>query len=346
MIRFGPAGIPLSCKGRTLKDGLEEIHISNLSAMEIPLVRVGLQEQPPEEEDVGKTICELPDDFIIEILRDDELIDDVNAPIEEDDILVRMLSPITKSFGNLAPMGHMAKRMDIELSMHTPNYMDLGGDEELAMSCMDNIRRAAKIMNAMDGDMVVTTLGLYQEGQDRDEVDDNIYANLKELARWWKDMDIKPRLGIEMTGHEDVFGSKDQVLELCKKIKGLVPVINFHHYHSRTDGSLLETDNFIDLIEEVEPYYKKGNIHMEFSGVEYADGNEKLLTAIKKGSLKFEPLSEALMEINPQCTIISPGPLLEHDAVYMKIIYERVLSRRASKELKRRKLEESAAAGE
>ena len=26
MIRFGPAGIPLSCKGRTIRDGIEDIH--------------------------------------------------------------------------------------------------------------------------------------------------------------------------------------------------------------------------------------------------------------------------------------------------------------------------------
>ena len=38
-IRFGPAGIPLSCKGRTLKDGIEDVHALELNAMEIQLVR-------------------------------------------------------------------------------------------------------------------------------------------------------------------------------------------------------------------------------------------------------------------------------------------------------------------
>ena len=38
-VRFGPAGIPLSCKGRTLKDGLEDIYALELNAMEIQLVR-------------------------------------------------------------------------------------------------------------------------------------------------------------------------------------------------------------------------------------------------------------------------------------------------------------------
>ena len=38
-IRFGPAGIPLSCKGRTLKDGIEDIHALQLDAMEVQLLR-------------------------------------------------------------------------------------------------------------------------------------------------------------------------------------------------------------------------------------------------------------------------------------------------------------------
>ena len=39
MIRFGPAGIPLSCKGRTIRDGIEDVHALGLHCMEIQLVR-------------------------------------------------------------------------------------------------------------------------------------------------------------------------------------------------------------------------------------------------------------------------------------------------------------------
>jgi len=38
-IRFGPAGIPLSCKGRTLKDGIRDVAHLELNAMEIQLIR-------------------------------------------------------------------------------------------------------------------------------------------------------------------------------------------------------------------------------------------------------------------------------------------------------------------
>ena len=69
MIRFGPAGIPLSCKGRTLKDGIEDVHNLSLSALEIQMVRAGVFPRPPEDEEIGLTINDITEDFVVEILR-------------------------------------------------------------------------------------------------------------------------------------------------------------------------------------------------------------------------------------------------------------------------------------
>ena len=346
MIRFGPAGIPLSCKGRTLKDGIEDVHNLSLSALEIQMVRAGVFPRPPEDEEIGLTIKDITEDFVVEVMRDGEPVDDPSEPIEEDDDLLMMPSPVAKTFGELGYIGHMAERLDVNLSIHTPYYMDLGGDDDLTYSCMDSIRYAGLIMNALDGDIVVTSLGIYEEGRDRDVVDENIYNNIGAIVDWWKGCGLKPRLGIEITGQEDVFGSLEQVLNICDDIDGLTPVINFSHHHSRTNGSLLEADDFLDLMEQVAPHCK-GNLHTAFAGVEYADGNEKRLTPIKKGDLKFEPLAEALSEMKPDCTIISTSPLLEHDAMYMRIIMERILTKKAARDLReKRKAELAPASGE
>ena len=62
MIRFGPAGIPLSCKGRTLKDGIEDVHNLGLNAMEVQMVRVNVVEDgrmlelETAEDDRGRVI--------------------------------------------------------------------------------------------------------------------------------------------------------------------------------------------------------------------------------------------------------------------------------------------------
>lgn len=341
MIRFGPAGIPLSCKGRTLKDGIEDVHNLSLSALEIQMVRAGVFPRPPEDEEIGKTISDIEEDFVVEIIRDEEPISDPDEPIEEDDDLLFMPSPVADTFGSLPYIGHMAKRMDVKLSIHTPYYMDLGDEDDLAMNCIDSIRHAGIILNALDGDIVVTSLGIYDGKRTEDYVNEHIYDNVGFIADWWKDLGLKCRLGIEITGQNDVFGSLEQVLDLCTDVGGVVPVINYAHYHSRTGGSLIEPDDFINLIEQVEPY-AKGGLHTEFSGVEYGDSGEKRLTPIKKGDLKFEPLAEAMSELRPDCTVVSMSPLLEHDAMYMRIIQERILTKKAAKDLKERRKSEAA----
>ena len=342
MIRFGPAGIPLSCKGRTLKDGIEDVHSLSLTALEIQLVRANTVLRYPDDETIGGTIKEIEDGMAVEIIRGDEIISDPNETIEDEDQIVFMASGVAETFGSLYGIGRMAKRIDVNVSIHTPYHMDLGSNSDLTDRCIDSIRHAGIILNALDGDVVVTHLGLY-DGPDRAAIDENIYSNVAEVMDWWKDNGLKPKLGLEITGWQGVFGSLDQILDMCDEIDGVVPVINFPHHHSRTNGSLLEASDFKSLLERVEPYCGK-HMHTLFSGVERVEHNEKRLTPIKKGDLKFEPLAEALADMKPDVTIISSSPLLEHDAMYMRVINERILSKRVAKAIRLRKKEEEAAA--
>ena len=77
------------------------------------------------------------------------------------------------------------------------------------------------------------------------------------------------------------------------------------------NGELIEIKDFEALISEFSKY-SKGDLYMEFAGVEYEDNNETKLTAIKHGDLKFETLTEALIDYDGDSTIISSSPLLEH----------------------------------
>jgi deoxyribonuclease-4 len=345
MIRFGPAGIPLSCKGRTLKDGVEDVHNLSLSALEIQMVRAGVERRYPFDEELGLTLGEVVDSFAVEAYRDDEVLP-ADEPLDEGDELVCLPSGITGHFGELDEVGRMARRLDVSLSVHTPYYIDLGSGGELTEACMDSIRYAGLIADALGGGVVATSLGLYTGRMPEEEADANILENVAALMDWWQDAGLRPKLGIDITGQPSVFGSLDQVLDLCTEVDGLIPVMDFPRHHSRTGGSLVEIEDFEDLIRQIEPYYGDGPMYMKFSGVEHADGSERRLTPIKKGDLRFEPLAEALCEIQPEASVISCSPLLEHDAMYMRLINERVLSRRVTKDLKEKRRAEAAAASE
>lgn len=345
MIRFGPAGIPLSCKGRTLKDGIEDVHNLGLTAIEVQMVRANIIERCPEEEEIGVCLQDLEEGLIVEIIRDDGNEEvplcDRTTVIEDDDILICMAYGITNSYADLITIGKMARQLDVNVSLHTPYYMDLGANNELTAKCMDNIRHAGLLTDALQGDIVVTHMGLYN-GQSKMLATENITNNIMAIMDWWHDAGLKPKLGLEVSGRQEVFGSLDEILEICDLVEGVVPVLNFPHYHARENGALMDAQDFMAVLDKVSGYVK-GNLHTHFAGVEHDDGNERRLTPIKKGDLRFEHLAEALVEDRPEITIISSSPLLEHDAMYMKVIHERVLTKKVAKAMRLRRKEEDEA---
>ncbi|EQD72385.1 endonuclease IV, partial [mine drainage metagenome] len=72
-------------------------------------------------------------------------------------------------------------------------------------------------------------------------------------------------------------------------------------------------------------------LYAHFSGLEQYGPGEFRLTPIKRGSIRFDPLAEFLAGRDFDITVVSSSPLLEHDAMYMKLLYERALTRRWTK---------------
>jgi deoxyribonuclease-4 len=179
---------------------------------------------------------------------------------------------------------------------------------------------------------VVTHMGLYGNVTPK-TAQKRIKERVGALAKWYKKHGITSYIGLELSGRQEIFGSLAEVLKTSREVPGTIPVVNFAHYHARENGILREPKDFDALLDKVWEC-TDGEFYAHFSGVEHEAGNEKRFTSIKKGDLRFEPLAEALVERNQPITIISGSPLLEHDAMYMKVILERVLAKKVSRETK------------
>jgi len=283
-IRFGPAGIPLSCKGRTLKDGLEDIYALELNAMEIQLVR-----------GVGQKI---------------ENAEEISA---------------------------LAEELDIQLSVHTPYYMDLIGEPEAIERTIENIKWSANIAHELGAEVVNTHIGLYGDKSPKKAMELAI-TNIRNLRNWFKKQKLKPKLGLETSGKQKVFGSLEEILEICKRVSGTIPVLNFAHIHAYESGLLKKKNNFQEIFDQTENALKTKTFYSHFSGIEHDNGNKKRCTPIKKGDMRFDPLADCILDNDDyELTIISGSPLLEHDAMYMKVILDRVQQKREAKAKKNKK---------
>ena len=284
-LRLGPAGVPLSCKGRTIVEGMDDITSLGLDAMEIQTVRTV---QP-------------------------------------------------KNFDQYWQAGILSWNSDIEMNLHGPYYAELLGsrrERNRTLTKMEASMQAGKIVNARHLVYHVGPYGEYEPGVEANEQVANIFAGVVERVHqiWGDESDeedyaafpwvhkAKPSLvGVETSGRQDLWGTVEEVIEVCNHVEGTVPVLNMAHIHARGHGRMRTSEDYSELFEQVRKQYGGKKFYCHFAGIEHRMGNALHYTQIKKSDLKFEPFAEFLAEEGDwlDITIISDSPLLEHDAMYM-----------------------------
>jgi len=279
MIRIGPAGIPLSCKGRTNKDGIIYTNVAlDLNAIEIQFVR-GLYIMSEEE---------------AQIIRD------------------------------------YSTDNDIEVHTHAPYYINLAGDDEEISMSFEKILKSVQMAANIGSKSVIIHPGFYGEKTEKKTLK-MVIKNSKKIMSMIKKEKINMELGIETMGKQKVFGTLEEVIEVSKNVKGVKPVIDLAHIHARGNGCLKERKDFEEIFEKLKPLKLKHYL-IHITGVLYENGNELYHLPIKKGDMPIAPLIEIILDNNYNVTLISESPLLEHDAVYIRLQVEKAIMKRTGKE--------------
>ena len=278
MIRIGQAGIPLSCKGRTNKDGLVYTReILDLNAMEVQFVR-------------GLYVMEEEEAFF---------------------------------------MKEYAQENDVELHVHAPYYINLAGDDEVKLS-IEKAMNSAILAEKMGAKSLIVHPGYYGE-KSPSKTMELIIKNTKELKNLMAKESLNVQLGLETMGKQKVFGSLDEIIEVCSKVSGVLPVIDVGHIHARGNGCLNKQEDFEEIFEKLSSL-KLDHYLIHVTGVLYEDGNEQYHLPMKKGDMPIRPLIDTILDHNYNVTLISESPLLEHDAVYLRLQVEKAIIKRTGGE--------------
>lgn len=333
MIRFGPAGIPLSCKGRTLRDGISDVHHLGLTAMEVQFIKVNPLTRILLEEEAGKLPFEVPLQLLVEVGATVRASADpaaLRTPLKRRQNVTGLTWSLAKDYADLAQTRALARALDVKLTLHAPYYVDFFGSEESRDRSIRQIQWAGLLASGLGAGLDVTHLGFYGGGSRADSIHE-LAQVARELETWLqKTTDGAVHLAVEPSGHPDVFGSREEVLELAHQIKGIVPVLNLPHLAARertTFNDVVQLKALVDQFVEA----SHGDLYLNFSGVEFYGPTEFRLTPIKRGSIRFDNLAEILGDRDYDVTVISSSPLLEHDGMYLKLLYERALTRRWTK---------------
>jgi len=108
------------------------------------------------------------------------------------------------------------------------------------------------------------------------------------------------------------------------------PVLDFAHMHATSDGAFTDVDAFASALEAADDVIDAdAPFHIHFSDIAYANRNETRHLPYGEGTLRAEPLREALERFERAATVISESPDEASTQAISTVLLGRSAARRA-----------------
>jgi deoxyribonuclease IV len=208
-------------------------------------------------------------------------------------------------------LGELARGADVALSVHAPLFGFMGHVEASGRkfsSAVGALDRSAGIVAASGAEVVVFHPGFLLERSREDA----LAAVVEQLGTLRERLEKKERavpFGVEVMGRVRDLGSLEDVLEISRRTKWVRPVLDFAHMHATSDGAFVDTALFSAALADADDVLEPGApFHIHFSDIAFANRNETKHLPYGEGTLRAEPLAEALTRFDRPATVISESP--------------------------------------
>jgi deoxyribonuclease IV len=238
-------------------------------------------------------------------------------------------------YDGAAELGAAADAADVVLSVHAPlaafmGHADDGKKFKMALGMLDHTAGLAKAAGA---ELIVLHPG-FLLGRDRGDAIDAVVRQLGQLRGRLEAKDRLMPFGVEVMGRVRDLGTADDVIEIARRMDGWVrPVLDFAHMHATSDGAYIDAAPFASALEAADAIMEPGApFHIHFSDVQFANRNETKHLPYGQGTLRAEPLGEALARFDRPATVISESPDEQsHQAIWTGLDSSLSSARRRSK---------------
>ena len=221
-------------------------------------------------------------------------------------------------------IGEAFKEQNVELSVHAPYFINFSNpDDEMAAKSYGYVLDSANMAKLMGGKRIVFHPAAQGKASREDAVAlaeerlnilrDYVYLNNLQ------DMIFCP----ETMGKLAQIGTVEEIVRFCKIDEIYTPCVDFGHINAREQGSLKTVEDYKSRLEYMIAelgHERMKNFHVHFSKIMYsAKGEVKHLTfADEIYGPAFEPLAEALKQLNLQPYIVSESDGTQaEDALFM-----------------------------
>jgi deoxyribonuclease IV len=207
--------------------------------------------------------------------------------------------------------GEIAREAGIALSVHAPLFGFMGHVEASGRkfsSAVGALDRSAGIAKAAGAEVVVFHPG-FLLGRERAAAIDAVVDQLGTLRERLEGKGRGVPFGIEVMGRVRDLGTADDVVEISRRLGWVRPVLDFAHMHATSDGAFTEVEPFAAVLEAADEVLEPGApFHIHFSDIAFANRNETKHLPYGEGTLRAEPLRDALARFERPATVISESP--------------------------------------
>jgi deoxyribonuclease IV len=215
-------------------------------------------------------------------------------------------------------LGELARDAGIVLSVHAPiagfvGHAERGKKLNMAIGMLDH---SAGIAIACGAELVVFHPG-FLLGRERDQAIDDVVEQAGELRERLAKKGRAVPFGVEVMGRVNELGTIDDVLAIASRLDWVRPILDFAHMHATSDGAFTDVAAFAEVLARADAVLEPGApFHVHFSDIAYANRNETKHLPYGEGTLRAEPLAEALSRFDRPATVISESPGEEsHQAI-------------------------------
>jgi deoxyribonuclease-4 len=208
-------------------------------------------------------------------------------------------------------LGELARERDVALSVHAPLFGWVGHLEASGRkwsSALGALDRSAGIATACGAEVVVFHPG-FLLGRSREDAIDSVVEQLALVRERLVGKGRGVPFGIEVMGRVRDLGSLEDCVEISRRAGWVRPVIDFAHMHATSDGAFTEPEPFREALELADSALEPGApFHIHFSDIQFANRNETKHLRYGEGTLRADPLHEALAGFDRPATVISESP--------------------------------------
>jgi deoxyribonuclease IV len=184
-------------------------------------------------------------------------------------------------------------------------HAERGKKLNMAVGMLDH---SAGIAKAAGAEVVVFHPG-YLLGRSREAAIDSVCEQLGELRARLEKKDRAVPFGVEVMGRVRELGTADDIVEISRRCGWVRPVLDFAHMHATSDGAFTTVEPFADALAKADTVLEPdAPFHIHFSDIQYANRNETKHLSYGEGTLRAEPLRDALARFERPTTVISESP--------------------------------------